>query len=359
MFRISPARSITAALCLLLVACVATPATLATPIPPTVTVAPSPPPPIGLRVVCNVPKDWCDAIRTTFQTRTGIVVDTVQRSTGETLENLRGAQGQPEFDVWYGGPADSLITAKSEGLLYPYRSTNAIRILATLKDPDNYWVGVYMGILGFCVNRDLLARKNIQAPRSWEALLDEQYKGLLTLPHPATSATGLTMVGTQMTLAKDDLDLAFDYFRKIKDNVVIYGRSDSDPANIVSEGQAAVGVVFAQHCVRGQMDGHSELEIVYPAEGSPYEVGGVAIVNHTPHVEAAKAFMDWVVAKEGQETPYKAHWYLLPTNPNAVVPGQLTTGAKRIDYDALRVATLRNTIVERFNTEIAPLTAQP
>lgn len=61
------------------------------------------------------------------------------------LARIRAEQQAPKASVWYGGPADTFVQAKAEGLLAPYQSPNAKWIDEKYKDPDYYWTGVYVG----------------------------------------------------------------------------------------------------------------------------------------------------------------------------------------------------------------------
>ena len=74
-----------------------------------------------------------------FEKDTGIHVNFVRMSGGETLSRIRAEKDNPQADVWYGGSADSFIMAKKEGLLEAYKSPNAEKIKPEFKDADGYW----------------------------------------------------------------------------------------------------------------------------------------------------------------------------------------------------------------------------
>jgi iron(III) transport system substrate-binding protein len=101
-----------------------------------------------------------------FEAKTGIKVSWVRMSSGESLARIRAGKDNPEFSIWWGGPADSFIAAKKEGLLEKYVSPAAAKIPANLKDPDGYWTGIYIGSLGFATNTKRAAQKGLKAPES-------------------------------------------------------------------------------------------------------------------------------------------------------------------------------------------------
>lgn len=87
-----------------------------------------------------------------FEKDTGIKVNFVRMSGGETLSRIRAEKNNPQASVWYGGSADSFIMAKKEGLLEAYKSPNAEKIKPEFKDADGYWTGIYQGYLGFILD---------------------------------------------------------------------------------------------------------------------------------------------------------------------------------------------------------------
>lgn len=95
-----------------------------------------------------------------FQQRyPGIRVEWVRLSAGELLARLRAEAANPQASLWLGGPSDTFMVAKAEGLLAPYRESLGWQYLpAKFKDPEGYWVGIYMGFLAFASNKDYLER---------------------------------------------------------------------------------------------------------------------------------------------------------------------------------------------------------
>jgi iron(III) transport system substrate-binding protein len=81
-----------------------------------------------LTVLCTPQEDWCVKMVEEFEAATGIPTSYVRMSSGEALARLRAGAEAPEFDVWWGGPADGQIAAGAEGLLEPYISPNAAAI---------------------------------------------------------------------------------------------------------------------------------------------------------------------------------------------------------------------------------------
>ena len=119
----------------------------------------------SLTVLCTPQEDWCVRMVQEFQDQTGINTSYVRLSSGEALARLRAASEAPEFDVWWGGPADGQIAAAAEGLIEPYISPNAAAIPDEQKAADGTWTGVYVGALGFCSNQSRARTPRHRGPR--------------------------------------------------------------------------------------------------------------------------------------------------------------------------------------------------
>ena len=109
------------------IACAA-PAPTATPVPPTAvppTVAPTakPAPKGELNVLCTPQEVWCAGMKKEFETKyPGVTVNYIRLSAGEAVTRLANEKSNPTFDIWWGGPIDSQIAAKQQGLLTPYKT---------------------------------------------------------------------------------------------------------------------------------------------------------------------------------------------------------------------------------------------
>src|SRR5687767_1758466 len=83
-----------------------------------------------VHVVCGATEEWCAGTTQAFTKKTGVKADFVRLSSGEALARIKAGKSNPEFDVWYGGPADGFSAAGGDGLLEPYVSPNAAAIPA-------------------------------------------------------------------------------------------------------------------------------------------------------------------------------------------------------------------------------------
>ncbi|KPV55507.1 iron ABC transporter substrate-binding protein, partial [Paenibacillus sp. A3] len=166
-----------------------------------------------------------------FTKDTGIQADMVRMSGGEILAKIRAEKDNPQADIWYGGPADTFVAAMNEGLLAPYKSPAAEKVDAKYKDPNGHWTGIYVGFLGFASNKKFLKDHNLQAPQTWEDLLNPAYKGQIVMANPASSGTAYTALYTVLKV-KGAEDKGFDYLKKLHPQIQQYTTSGSAPGRM-------------------------------------------------------------------------------------------------------------------------------
>ncbi|MBN1963453.1 MAG: ABC transporter substrate-binding protein [Anaerolineae bacterium] len=330
-----------------------------------------------LTVLCTPQEDWCVAMTQAFQEETGIETSYVRMSSGESLARIRATADDPEFSVWWGGPADAYIAAIDEGLLEAYESPSAEGFDPKYIGEDHYWYGVYVGALGFCSNIEFLDELGIEAPTSWDDLLDPALKGNVAMAHPATSGTAFTAFWTIVTLKAEELeaeeagtgydedgapteeaiDNAFEYFSQLHQNILQYTRSGAAPGQMAGAGEIAVAIIFSHDCVKLQVEGFEGIVVnTFPEEGTGYEIGGMGIIANAPEPEAARMWVDWALTADAQAVGQTVNSLQLPTNPDTPV-SELSVNLSEVNlvnYNFVAAGANRTETVERFDADIAP-----
>lgn len=310
-----------------------------------------------LRVLCTPEEPYCVAMVDAFQAETGIPTSYVRMSSGESLARLRAGSAAPEFDVWWGGPADGQVAAGAEGLVEPYVSPNAAMIADGQKAADGTWTGVYVGALGFCSNQAVLDELGLEVPDSWDDLLDPALQANVAVAHPASSGTAYTTFYTQV-LRLGGEDEAMEYMKALHPNILQYTKSGSAPGQMAGRGEIAVGIIFSHDCVRNIESGFTDLVVSFPEEGTGYEIGGVSLVANAEYPDNAKAWIDWSLTAPAQEIGQTVGAYQLPTNPDAQVSDLSVSlsDVNLVDYDFQAAGEARTELTQRFEDEVA---AQP
>jgi iron(III) transport system substrate-binding protein len=310
----------------------------------------------SLTILGTPQEEYIQGIAKAFEAECGIKTSYVRLSSGEAVAKLTADKANPQFSVWWGGPADGYIAANNAGLIEAYKPKLYDKIPAQYKDPNGVWTGIYVGALGLAVNLKVLKDKNLPEPASWADLAKPIYKGQISMAHPASSGTAYTMVATQMFLNNKDQEKAFAYLKQFHSNVLQYQKTGAAPARIAGQGEVAIGVVFSHDTVAAIEAGFKDLKVVFPSEGTGYEIGGEALVKNAPDPVAGKTFLDWALGVRPQELAATFQAFQIPTNPDAKVSEKsvkLST-VKTVTYDFQWAGDNKKAIVDRFSNEVAP-----
>jgi len=220
----------------------------------------------------------------------------VRYSTGELAAKLMAEKNNPQADLVWGSAVTVVGGMKS--LFEPYKAKGWDAIPSEFKDPNGYWTAIDMFVAAFCVNTDRLAKKGLEIPRSWADLTKPEYAGEIIMPNPGSSGTGYLQV-TSILLANGILEgseAGWDFLGKLHKNIVEYTNSGSAPAKIASKGEVTIGASFAYRVAK-QIDSGYPVEIVFPAEGSGYELEANGLIKNARNPENAKKFLDWAITK--------------------------------------------------------------
>jgi iron(III) transport system substrate-binding protein len=273
-----------------------------------------------LVVYCTHDPDACELAAQTFTRDTGMAVAMTRKPTGEVYAQLRAERENPKADVWYGGTFDSFLQGATEGLFAPYRSPRLSELYPWAQRQaaatDDRAVAIYRIIIGFGTNRELLAKRNLAAPRCWSDLTKADYRKEIELSNPVTSGTGYTILAALVALYGEDG--AFDYLRRLGPNVVRYTQSGTAQGPSIARGEVGVGVSFVHEFVTQQLAGFP-VDVAVPCEGTGDALGGMAIIAGGPNPADARAFYDWALTRGAQEIANRTRNLILPANRTAEV----------------------------------------
>ncbi len=307
-----------------------------------------------VNVLCTPQEEWCQGMKQEFEAKYGVTVNYVRMSSGEALARVRAEKDNPQFDIWWGGPMDSFVAAKQEGLLEPYNSPNYGNLLdqAKYKDVDNQYAGIYVGSLAFCTNKDWLARNpGVTAPKSWDDLLKPEFEGQIMVAHPSTSGTSYTAIATVLQIRGEEA--GWEYIKKYSGQIAQYTKSGAAPAKFVGQGEAAVGIVFSHDIVNEIDNNKMPLELSFPEEGTGYEIGAMGIIKGAKHMDLAKKWFDWALTAEAQKLGPKYKAYQAPTVKGVELSHPELLQVKLIDYDFDWAGKNKKAFVDKFTNEIA------
>ena len=313
-----------------------------------------------LNMICAPQIEWCQGIANAFTRETGVQVAVTQKSTGEILAQVRAEAQNPRLDIWFGGTTDLHLIAAEDNLSAPYTSAKmsdlrpwAIKLHEQSKGRS---VGISIGSVGFGFNKELLAKKNMAAPKSWADLLKPQYKGEIQMANPNSSGTAYIVIATLVQLMGEDQ--AFDYLKKLHANINAYTRSGVAPIKAAARGETGVSISFVMDVVTEQVAGFP-VAYEYPSEGTGYEVAGLSIIRGACNLAQAQRFYDWYQSGPAQEIGVQFNQFHFPAHKATRIDPRVpdVSSVKLIDYDFAKYGSFaeRRRLLAKWDAEIGSL----
>lgn len=291
-----------------------------------------------------------------FEKETGIKVNFVRLSGGEAVARLEAESANPQVSIWVGGVGLDHITAKSKGLTTPYVSRYASNTPTQYRDPENYWIGLYVGPLTIVTNLDRAKELGITAPESWADLIKPEYKGLVRMADPNSSGTAYNVL-TTMRYVLGSEDAMMDYMKKLDKNIDQYTKSGSAPGKSVAIGEIPVAIGYAHDQVKLK-DAGANIKIAAPKEGTGFELASMSLVKGGKDAVNAKKLYDWVISSPVAQQKF-TEWYVVLVakgavkHPQALSIDEIKTVDQDFAWDGDKVNKTR--LLDRWSKEIGQL----
>ncbi|WP_432806512.1 putative 2-aminoethylphosphonate ABC transporter substrate-binding protein [Lederbergia lenta] len=232
----------------------------------------------------------------------------VRDSTGIMTAKLLAEGENTEADVIWGLAASSLLTLDNKDMLKEYSPKGAENIKEAFKDKNDplKWTGNAAYMTGIVVNTTELKKMDLPIPKTYEDLLNPEYKGLLVMPHPASSGTGYLTVNAWLQMMGEAEGWA--YMDKLHRNIGTYTHSGSKPAKMAATGEFPIALTLVYTAVQMKESG-APVEIVLPEEGLGWDVEANALINKSNQEseELAKVFLDWAIEEQVMKKYFEAN----------------------------------------------------
>ena len=313
-----------------------------------------------VNIICSVQAEWCNMIGTVYTKTTGTKVNVSMKGSGEALAQLIAEKDNPKTDIWFGGTGDPHLQAAEQGLSFEYKSPALSQLHGWAQQQAQQsaykTVGIYSGPLGFGYNSELLTKKKLPIPKTWNDLLNPALKGEIQVANPASSGTAYTMVATLVQLMGEDK--AFEYMKKLHANISQYTRSGTGPIKAAARGETTVSISFVHDAPGEKMQGFP-VETVTPADGTGAEIGSMSIIKGARNLEAAKKFYEWALTPGAQEMAAAAKQFQLPSNKSAKNDARIPDFKKikfiNYDYAKYGASNERRRLIAKWEKEVNSL----
>jgi iron(III) transport system substrate-binding protein len=148
------------------------------------------------------------------------------------------------------------------------------------------------------VNNVLSEQMGLPEIRSYQDLLRPEFRGQIVMSNPTSSGTGfLAISGLIQAWGEEE---AFKYLDALHENIAQYIHSGSRPARMAGTGEFAVGISFGYAGVN-VLGRDYPVSIVFPEEGSGWDVEANALIRRNNINPNAKLFLDWAISDEIME----------------------------------------------------------
>ena len=94
-------------------------------------------------------------------------VNMLRLSTGDLHARMLAEAANPRHDVIWGWAVTNMVDPRILDMLEPYQPKGIERVPARFRDPQGRWFAKTGYMAAFCVNNEVLARKNLPMPASW------------------------------------------------------------------------------------------------------------------------------------------------------------------------------------------------
>lgn len=293
-------------------------------------------------------------IQKKFKADTGIDIEYLRLSgAGEASARVQAEKVNPKADIMVGGSVEFYEPLAKDGILEKYTSPNAKDIDKQFCDPNGFWQGWYMGVLGIVYNTDRftkeLAPKGVKEPKTWDDLLDPNYKGLFLTSNPATAGGGYIFIADQLFRLGDEK--GWEYLKKLNTNVHHYTPAAGDCINLVATGEFVIGMSWAHDIVKAAKTGYP-IKVVIP-EQTAFEIGGSAVIKGGPNTENAKKFIDWLLTKPvGEMNTNISNRYSVRKDVAPPVGMIKIEDVKLVNYDRTKASAMKADVVKKFTDMI-------
>ena len=283
-----------------------------------------------------------------------IRVNLLRLSTGDLHARMLAESSNPRHDVIWGWAVTNMVDPRIMNMLEPYQPRGIEKVPSRFRDPGNKWFAKTGYMAAFCVNNEILNRKNLPMPTSWADLLRPEFKGEVVMPNPASSGTGYLMIASILQMKGEEK--GWEYLENLDRNIAQYIKSGSRPCNVASAGEFAVGASFALRAIKNIDEGFP-ITMIIPSEGAGNELEATGLMKTSRNKEAAKRFIDWTLSENAVNEYYK--WKEIVTVEGGTMPQSFIQaglpkdiGSVMVDMDFPWSAANRDRILGEWQTRL-------
>lgn len=183
-----------------------------------------------------------------------------------------------------------------------------------ISDPDGRFVASEIAGFGFMIDPAALTRMGLFAPKTWRDLTDPSYRGHILFPVP--SRVGFSPTLLDVMLQSQGWDGGWALLSEAAPNFV-FAQTGGAFASLSQGMRAPLAIaVTIDFFASSAIANGAPLTFVYPP-GTGYSPAHIGILRDTKHLDAARAFVTFILSDEGQRLLFQPDVRKLPVRPSA------------------------------------------
>lgn len=273
-----------------------------------------------------------------FEEKTGIKVNWVDCGDGaQILSKALSEKSAPQSDVILGLDNNLVQKARSAGIIESYKPAGADGLYNGLEEAlGGDWVLTPFDFSHFAMIFD--TESTVNKPVSLADLARDEYKGKIILMDPRTSTPGLGFAAWTYAVFGDNY---VNYWKSLKKSILTMSPGWSSGYGLFTKGEAPLCSSYttspAYHVEYGEGNRFQALMFI---DGHVQQVEGAGVTKGAKNAAAAKAFIDFLITEEAQNTIPLTQW-MFPANKNVSLPDSYKTAAPvpetTLSYDASKL----------------------
>lgn len=256
-----------------------------------------------------------DALTKPLQEKLGLRLEYVTGRGAEISQRLLSERRSGIYlaDIYLGGSTTIMTQLKPNGMVVPLDEKEIF--LPEALDPKSWYWGelhwkdkdhttisfINFAVPPVTVNTNLVGLEEI---KSYRDLLNPRWKGKITMNDPTTAGIGLRfflIVGGKI--------MGYDYMKELARQQPVILRDQRQQVEWLAQGKYPIGTTTQTNITNDFQRAGAPLAYVQPVEGgwTSSGSGNVALYDRAPHPRAARAFINWLLTKEGQSIFVKGY----------------------------------------------------
>lgn len=252
---------------------------------------------------------WLEKATVAFEKKNNVDVKFVEFDGAATIvSRLILEKKNPKADVVIGLTQSTLVTAKKNNLLTPFKPVNSKNLRKDAQPIDNAYYASLFDYGGLAIIYD--STKLTNPPKSFADIT--KMKKVLIIQDPRTSTTGQDFLLWTIALYGNKWQ---DFWKQLKPSIKVVTQDWGEGFDKLLAGEAPLMVSYASNeAYSYEYYGGTKILTLIPKEGGYQQKEGTALVTKKITKKLAKDFIEFTLSNEFQSTVPLNNWMLPAAN---------------------------------------------